>query len=344
MGLLKVAVVGATGMVGREFLSIMKERSFPVADITLFASERSAGEFLEYDHKDIKVSLLSEDAIKNASFDIAFFSAGALVAKQFAPLFVKAGATVIDNSSAFRMEEDIPLIVPTVNGDELADCASPGIIANPNCSTIQLTHFLHIVDELYKLERVTVDTYQSVSGAGMKGIDELQKQTVSLLNGQGAGDIKAFPQRIAYNIIPHIGPFRSDGYSEEEMKVVRESRKILHLPDLKVDVTAARVPVFHGHSEAVTCLCAYAADLAVIRDEINEHPRLRLLDDPEELLYPTTVDIVGEDEIAIGRLRYGNGGEDEQVVQAWIVADNLRTGAALNAVMIAEKLQEVKRI
>ncbi|MCK5808767.1 aspartate-semialdehyde dehydrogenase [bacterium] len=342
MNLFKVAIVGAAGLVGREFLAILEERKFPIAELVLFGSENSSGEILEFRNKSIQIELLNEENIEKAGVDIAFFSAGALVSQQFSPSFVKSGATVIDNSSAFRMDAAVPLIVPTVNGELLDSFPASGIIANPNCSTIQLMDFLSIVNEIYALTRITVDTYQSVSGAGIKGIDELQKQTLSLLSGSGAGESAVFPQRIAYNVIPHIGAFRPNGQSEEEMKMVLESRKILQLPDLKVDVTTVRVPVFHGHSEAVTCHCEHAVDIDAIKDDIISHPRLKLLDDIDELLYPTTVDVVGKDAIAIGRLRYGNGGEDEHVLQAWVVADNLRTGAALNAIMIAERLVEAR--
>lgn len=342
MALLQVAIVGATGLVGREFIAVLEEREFPIAEILFFGSENSAGEILEFQGKDVEVQLLTEENIKKASVDIAFFSAGGIVSKQFAPLFVEQGATVIDNSSAFRMDDAVPLIVPKVNGDVLDSFPKRGIIANPNCSTIQMMHFLDIINDIYALKRITVSTYQSVSGAGMKGIDELQKQTLSLLSGGGPGEVSAFPQRIAYNVIPHIGAFLPDGQTEEEMKMVVESRKILQLPELMVDVTTVRVPVFHGHSEAVTCHCEDAIDIEVVRDEIRDNPRLQLADDIEELLYPTTVDVVGKDEISIGRLRYGNGGKDERVLQAWIVADNLRTGAALNAVMIAERLLEAR--
>lgn len=342
MTLLKVALVGATGLVGREFITVLEEREFPIAEILFFGSENSADEILEFQGNDIEVQLLTEKSIKKAAVDIAFFSAGGLVSKQFAPLFVKQGATVIDNSSAFRMDDAVPLIVPNVNGDILDSFPKCGIIANPNCSTIQIMHFLDIINEIYGLKRITVATYQSVSGAGMKGIDELQKQTLSLLSGNGAGKVSTFPQRIAYNVIPHIGAFLPDGQSEEEVKMAVESRKILQLPELMVDVTTVRVPVFHGHSEALTCHCEDAIDIEVVREEIRENTRLQLVDDIEELLYPTTIDVVGKDEIAIGRLRYGNGGKDEHVMQAWIVADNLRTGAALNAVMIAERLLEAR--
>lgn len=330
-----IAVVGATGAVGREFVSILEERDFPVGNLTLYASERSFGESIEFKKKEIDISVLTEKAVESDTSKIVFFSAGSLVAKQFAPLFAARGAIVIDNSSAFRMQKDVPLIVPEVNGKLLKKVKKGTIIANPNCSTIQMVPFLKILEELYGLQSVAVSTYQSVSGAGQKGIDELRTQVAALFAGKSITP-STFPQRIAFNVIPQIGLFYPDGYTEEEKKMINEPRKILDLPDLDIDVTTVRVPVFYAHAEALFVRLNNDADLEEIKDEIKSKKGLLLMDDVETLLYPTPADAAGTDNICIGRLRYGADGTDKKRINAWIAADNVRKGAALNGVQIAE--------
>ncbi len=337
MALYNVAVVGATGAVGREFVNLLEERKFPLAKLYLFASERSLGQSIEFNGRDLDVTPLTEENIKSLDIDFAFFSAGAIVATKFAPLFAEKGAVVIDNSSAFRMDDKIPLVVPEVNG-ELIEFAKKGtIIANPNCSTIQMVPFLQIVEELYGIESVVVSTYQSVSGAGQKGIDELREQVQRLFNAQGVTP-SVFPQRIAFNLIPQIGSFYPDGYTQEEKKMIYESRKILDLPELDIEVTTVRVPIFYAHAETVLVTLKHDADLGILRDEINEKLHLKLMDDIELIEYPTPADAGGENEIFIGRLRYGGDGRNKKRLHAWIVADNLKKGAALNGIQIAEKI------
>jgi len=310
-----------------------------VGELFPFASEKSIGKTVEFKRREFDVIPLTEDEINKRKIDIAFFSAGSVVSKEFAPKFQDMGTIVIDNSSAFRMEKDVPLIVPEVNG-ELLDKIEVGkgaVIANPNCSTIQMMPFLELLEEMYGLKSVVVSTYQSVSGAGNKGIDELRKQTTTLFSGSDVTP-SVFPQRIAFNLIPQIGPFYPDGYSEEEKKMINESRKILSLPALDIDVTTVRVPIFYGHAETVTVDLDGEADLTVIRNEIESTDGMTLMDDFETLLYPTPADAGGMDDIFIGRLRYGKGGTWQKRINAWIVADNVRKGAALNGIQIAEKI------
>jgi aspartate-semialdehyde dehydrogenase len=249
-----------------------------------------------------------------------------------APLFIKKGALVIDNSSAFRMDEEVPLVVPEVNGSILKKCSSR-IIANPNCSTIQLVPFLDIVEQLCGIESVFVSTYQSVSGAGKGGIEELRNQITALFSGKTAVQ-KVFPQRIAFNLIPQIGPFYPEGYCEEEVKMINETRKILSIENLDIDVTTVRVPTFFSHAETVVVNTKKSCSLEMLRKKINENFEMTLMDDPEELFYPTLVDSSGKNEVFIGRLR--NGRNNDKRVSAWIVADNVRKGAAYNAIRIAE--------
>lgn len=334
-----VTIVGATGLVGKEFLSILESRNFPVKTLTLFASERSEGETLRFKGKDIPVNKTSEENIRKNHCDFAFFSAGAVVSKQFAEVFSERGTTVIDNSSAFRMEKNIPLVVPEVNGKPFATERSPGIIANPNCSTIQMIPVLKMTDELFGLKSLVVSTYQSVSGSGMKGIDELSRQTSELFKGRGATP-STFPQRISFNTIPQIGPFYPDGYTSEERKMIEETRKILSMPDLPVDVTAVRVPVFYGHGETLTVFTEKDAAIDLFRKKLKGTPPLELMDDIENLEYPTPADAAGRDSIFVGRIRHGNGGQNKKSMNMWITADNVRIGAALNAIKIAEQFTE----
>jgi len=330
-----VAVVGATGAVGREILSLLEEREFPVKKLTPYASERSLGTTVEFKKEEILITPLTEQIAAATRHDLVFFCAGTPVSRQFAPIFARGGAIVIDKSAAFRMESEIPLIVPEVNGHLVKKLPKGRIVANPNCSTIQLVPYLKVLNDLYGLRSVVVSTYQSVSGAGQEGIEELRKQTADIFACREAKPT-VFTQRIAFNLIPHIDKFHADGYTEEEKKLINESRKILDLPELDIDCTAVRVPVFYGHAEAVTADLETPVDLAQLRDEISARPAFTLMDDFEQLSYPTPADAAGKDTIFVGRLRYGRAGTDRQRIVAWVVADNIRKGAALNGVQIAE--------
>jgi len=332
-----VAVVGATGVVGREILKILADRRFPVKRLTPYASERSLGEVVSFGEKDLSVTPLTDEVATRSCHDIVFFCAGTTVSLQFAPIFARNGAIVVDKSSAFRMEPDVPLVVPEVNGGLLAKVVRGSIVANPNCSTIQLVPYLALLDELFGVRSVVVATYQSVSGAGQQGIDALHGEATALFSCRTA-EPSAFPQRIAFNLLPHIDKFHADGYTEEEKKLINESRKILGKPDLDLDCTAVRVPVFFGHAEAVSADLAREADLAALRAAIAQRPAFALMDDFEELRYPTPADAAGRDEIFVGRLRYGRGGADRRRVNGWVVADNIRKGAALHGVQIAETI------
>ncbi|MCB0325389.1 MAG: aspartate-semialdehyde dehydrogenase [Bdellovibrionales bacterium] len=332
-----VAVVGATGAVGREMLAVLAERGFPVSELRPLASKRSAGSEIEYDDRTHTVEELTPSAFEG--IDIALFSAGGDISKEFAPHAVAAGAVVIDNSSAFRMDDAVPLTVPEVNADELRDhmqglAPKQGtIIANPNCSTIQLAVALKPLHDRAGLKRVVVSTYQSVSGAGQKGMDELWEQTVQLLN-QKAITPNKFPHQIAFNCLPHIDVFLENGYTKEEMKVVLESRKILGLPELPITCTAVRVPVFACHSESVNVETERPLSPEEARELLTESPGIVVLDAPGDNQYPMNFKLAGSDATYVGRIR-----KDESVAHGlnmWVVADNLRKGAALNAVQIAE--------
>ncbi|MGI6393152.1 MAG: aspartate-semialdehyde dehydrogenase [bacterium] len=329
-----LAIVGATGLVGQEFINILEERDFPIDQLFLFASEKSLGETVRFRRKEIDVVPLTKETATSKKIDIALFSAGSEVSLEFAKIFAEKGSFVIDNSSAFRMDNSVPLIVPEANGETLKSNNSK-IIANPNCSTIQLVGFLKIVNDLFGLKKVVVSTYQSVSGAGKKGIDELREQVGALFCGKSAHP-EVFPQRIAFNLIPHIGRFYSDGYCDEEVKVIDETRKILSLPTLDIDVTAVRVPTFFSHAESVNIELKKKCNLKLLREKVSESSEMVLLDDFEQLLYPTLLDSSGKNEVFIGRLRCGR--EDDKRISAWIVADNVKKGAAYNAVKIAEIL------
>ena len=328
-----VAVVGATGAVGEEMRTVLEERLFPVGELRLLASERSAGQFLEFRDERIRVGVLREDSFEN--IDIGLFSAGGSVSDKFAPLAVAAGAVVVDNTARFRMEPDIPLVVPEVNAQEIAQYKRRGIIANPNCSTIQMVVALKPIHEAARIKRVVVSTYQSVSGAGRMAMEELSQQTVALFDGKELVK-ERFPHQIAFNCIPHIDVFLEGGYTKEEMKMVNETRKILGEPSLRITATAVRVPVFCGHSESVNIETEEKLTAKDVKAILREAPGVLLCDEPENNVYPMAIDAVGKDATLVGRIR-----EDDSVpngINLWIVADNLRKGAALNAVQIAEIL------
>ncbi|MCY4612671.1 MAG: aspartate-semialdehyde dehydrogenase [Nitrospira sp.] len=326
-----VAVVGATGAVGTEMLSILEERKFPVEEVRPLASSKSAGGEVSFRGEDVTVKLLTRDSFQG--IDIALFSAGASVSKEYAPVAAKAGAVVIDNSSAWRMDPQVPLVVPEVNPHDLE--THQGIVANPNCSTIQMVVVLKPLHDHATITRVVVSTYQSVSGTGKEAMDELADQCRQLLS---FGDVKSkvYPHQIAFNCLPHIDEFESSGYTREEMKMVNETRKILGDRSIGVSATTVRVPVFVGHAESVNVETKKKLSAEETRAILSTAPGVQLYDDPSRGLYPLQVHSVGTDAVFVGRIR-----EDETIpkgLNLWVVADNLRKGAALNAVQIAEEL------
>jgi aspartate-semialdehyde dehydrogenase len=328
-----VAVVGATGAVGEQLREVLEERQFPVGELRLLASERSAGQFLPFQGRQIRVDVLNEDSFED--IDIGLFSAGGSVSAKFAPIAVAAGAVVVDNTAHFRMEPDIPLVVPEVNAKEIAKYKARGIIANPNCSTIQLVVALKPLHDAARIKRVVVSTYQSVSGAGKRAMEELSLQVEALFNGKEIAKEK-FPHQIAFNCIPHIDVFVDGGYTKEEWKMINETRKILGEPNLPVTATTVRVPVFCSHSESVNIETVVKLSAAETKQILREAPGVILADVPEENIYPMAIEAVGKDATYVGRIR-----EDNSVANGlnlWVVADNLRKGAALNAVQIAEIL------
>ena len=326
-----VAVVGATGMVGRKFIEILESRNFPIENIYFFASKRSAGKTLEFKASEILVEELKEDNIKNKKIDFALFSAGGDISKEFAPVFVKYGATVIDNSSAWRMNPEVPLVVPEVNAEDIK--WNNGIIANPNCSTIQALVALKPLHDKYKIKRIVYSTYQAVSGAGLSGFNDLK-------NGYTGEPPKKFTYAIAGNILPHIDVFLENGYTKEEMKMIDETKKMLHDDSLKITATTARVPVFHGHSESRNVELEKPFELEDIFEIYKNAEGIVLKDDVDNLVYPMPVDVAGHDEVYVGRIRrdfsLDNG------LNLWVVADNIRKGAALNAIQIAEHIIKSK--
>lgn len=329
-----VAVVGATGAVGETLLSILKERDFPVAELVPLASERSAGGTVAFGNREVTVENLAEYDFDG--IDIAFFSAGASVSREHAPRAAKAGAVVIDNTSEFRYRDDIPLVVAEVNPHAIAGYTTHGIIANPNCSTMQMLVALAPIHRAAGIERINVATYQSVSGAGRSGMEELGRQTAALLNFQEFEPAK-FQAQIAFNLIPQIDDFQDNGYTKEEMKMVWETRKILEDGAIQVNPTAVRVPVFYGHSEAVHVETRSKLTAAAARELLEDAPGVVVVDERRPGGYPTPVShAAGTDEVYVGRIR-----EDishPRGLDLWIVSDNIRKGAALNAVQVAEAL------
>jgi aspartate-semialdehyde dehydrogenase len=328
-----VAVVGATGAVGEQMREVLEEREFPIGELRLLASERSVGQLLPFQGKQLRVEVLNEGSFDG--IDIGLFSAGGSVSAKFAPVAVNAGAVVVDNTSVFRMDPDVPLVVPEVNAKEIAGYKNRGIIANPNCSTIQMVVALKPIHDAARIKRLVVSTYQSVSGAGRKAMDELSQQVAALFNGKEIEKNK-FPHQIAFNCIPHIDVFLENGYTKEEIKMIEETRKILGEPNLPVTATTVRVPVFCSHSESVNVETVVKLSAAETKRILRDAPGIILADAPEENIYPMAIDATGKDATYVGRVR-----EDNSVANGlnlWIVADNLRKGAALNAVQIAEIL------
>ena len=312
---------------------VLEEREFPVGELRLLASERSAGQFLPFRDQNLRVEILNRDSFKG--IDIGLFSAGGSVSAEFAPLAVAAGGVVVDNTSHFRMQPDIPLVVPEVNAKQIADYKNHGIVANPNCSTIQMVVALKPIHDAGRIKRVVVSTYQSVSGAGRRAMEELGQQVGALFNGREIKKEK-FPHQIAFNCIPHIDVFTDGGYTKEELKMINETRKILGEPSLAVTATTVRVPVFCSHSESVNIETEKKLTAADVKALLREAPGIIVADDPENNVYPMAIDATGKDATFVGRIR-----EDNSIpngLNLWVVADNLRKGAALNAVQIAEIL------
>ena len=321
-----VAIVGATGLVGQTFLKVLKERNFPVEKLYLYASARSAGKTVNFVGKDYTVIELKDENIKD-DIDVALFSAGGSMSKEYAPKFKAKGAIVVDNSSAWRMEKDIPLVVPEANPEALD--GHNGIIANPNCSTIQVMPVLKVLSDKYGLKRVIYSTYQAVAGSGQKGIDDLEAN----LKGEPS---KNYPYQIAFNLLPHIDSFLDNGYTKEEMKMVEETRKILGLPDLKVTATCVRVPVKMGHAVSVNVELEKSFDLKDVFKAFEEKEGVIVKDDVSKNVYPMPIEAEDTDEVYVGRIR-----RDESVengLNLWVVADNIRKGAATNTIQIAETL------
>jgi aspartate-semialdehyde dehydrogenase len=328
-----IAVAGATGAVGEQMLACLEERNFPVKSIKLLASSRSAGKIVRFNEAPVTVETLTEDSFKG--MDIALFSAGGGTSKQFAPFAAKDGCVVVDNSSAWRMDPDVPLVIPEVNPHAVAGYTRKGIIANPNCSTIQMVVALDPLHKKYKIKRIVVSTYQAVSGTGKKAIDELSDQTRAMLNFTECKN-KVYPHRIAFNCLPHIDSFLDNGYTKEEMKMVNETRKILEDDTIRITATTVRVPVFYSHSESVNIETCHPITAVDVKRLFENQPGVGLVDDPENNVYPLAIDAAGQDMTLVGRIR-----EDESVengINMWIVADNIRKGAATNAVQIAELL------
>jgi aspartate-semialdehyde dehydrogenase len=331
---LTIAVVGATGAVGTEVLRTLEERLFPVGDLRLFASERTAGELVDWRGGSVRVEKLDGDGF--AGVDVAFFCAGGAVSAEYAPQAVDAGAVVIDKSSHFRMDPDVPLVVPEVNAADLLE-RHRGIIASPNCTTIPIVVALKPIADAVGLARIVAASYQAVSGGGKRGIDALSRETFNLLNLRDAttdDESPIFPQRIAFNCIPQIDAFLEDGSTKEEAKVIAETRRVLHLETLPVAVTCVRVPTFYGHSVALTVELKQPLDAADARRLLREAPGVILCELGDEMPYPTAADVGGTDAVYVGRVR--NDPSHPRGLQLWVAADNVRKGAALNAVQIAE--------
>jgi len=330
----RVAVVGATGLVGQEFIKVLGQRNFPMSSILLLASDRSAGKKLFVNHREIEVEETTPESFKK--IDIALFSAGAETSRYFSPIAAQSGAVVVDNSSAFRMTPTVPLVVPEVNPEDIK--WHKGIIANPNCSTIQMVVALYPLHRVNPIKRIIVDTYQAVSGTGSAAVEELTTQAKQVLEGQAAIP-HVYPHQIAFNILPEIDVFLDNGYTKEEWKMVEETRKIMHADAIAISATCVRVPVFTGHSMAIHIEFSQPMSPDEAQRILAQAPGIKLLDDPTISLYPQPWSAAGTDEVFVGRIHRDASHPNGLVM--WVVADNLRKGAALNAVQIAEEM--VKR-
>jgi aspartate-semialdehyde dehydrogenase len=327
----RVAIVGATGMVGHEFIKVLEQRSFPMASVSLLASDRSAGKKLRVNHQEIQVKETGPESFREV--DIALFSAGSETSRYFSPIAAQSGAVVIDNSSAFRMDVSVPLVVPEVNAEDIQQ--HRGIIANPNCSTIQMVVVLNPLHKVNPIKRIIVDTYQAVSGTGVAAVEELRTQARQVLDGQPTIP-HVYPHQIAFNLLPEIDVFLDNNYTKEEWKLVEETRKIMHANKMAISATCVRVPIFVGHSEAVHAEFSRPMSPEEARRILTQAPGVKIVDDPGISLYPQPWPAAGSDEVFVGRIRQDaslpNG------LAMWVVADNLRKGAALNAVQIAEEM------
>ncbi|UCD90382.1 MAG: aspartate-semialdehyde dehydrogenase [Desulfobacterales bacterium] len=328
-----VIVAGATGAVGNQMITCLVERNFPVKSIRFLASGRSAGKKLGYKGDEVVVEELTEHSFKGA--DIAIFSAGGSTSQTFAPFAAKDGCVVVDNSSGWRMDPEVPLVVPEVNPHAIAQYTNKGIIANPNCSTIQMVVPLYPLHKKYGIKRIVVSTYQAVSGTGKEAVDELDNQTRAILNFKDF-EKKVYPHTIAFNCLPHIDAFMENGYTKEEMKMVNETRKIMEDDTIGVTATTVRVPVFYGHSESINIETKSNISAAEVKSILEKAPGVKVVDDPQNNIYPMALEAAGHDGVFVGRIR-----NDESIsngINMWIVADNIRKGAATNAVQIAEIL------
>lgn len=328
-----VAVVGATGAVGNEMINVLEQRGFPVNEIKLLASTRSAGTKLKFRGEEVAVELLTEDAFSGV--EIGLFSAGGSISEKFAPIAAREGCVVIDNTSAFRMDPQVPLVVPEVNAHAISQYTGKNIIANPNCSTIQMVVVLKPIHDVAGIKRVVVSTYQAVSGTGKEAIEELAQQTQAIFSQQEV-KVDVYPHQIAFNCLPHIDVFLENGYTKEEMKMVNETKKIMEDDSIRVTATTVRVPVFYGHSESVNIETEKKMTPQEVRNLLAKSPGVVVEDDPSLFKYPLATYSAGKDETFVGRIR-----EDESIetgINMWIVSDNIRKGAALNAVQIAEIL------
>ena len=332
----KVAVVGATGAVGDTMLKVLHERKFPISELIPLASERSAGQMVQFGRHDLEVIDLATFDFKGV--DIAFFTAGSAVSKQYAPIAAQAGCVVIDNTACFRYDDDIPLVIPEVNPEAIAQYTQRNIIANPNCSTIQMLVALKPIYDAVGINRINVATYQAVSGTGQKAIRELISQLSELLNGRSIKP-SVYPQQIAFNVLPHIDEFQDNGYTKEEMKMVWETRKIINDQEILVNPTAARVPELNGHSEAIHIELKAPMTAAAARSLLSKAPGVKVVDNVAKKQYPTALmDATGHDEVFVGRIR--NDISHPMGLNLWVVADNTRKGAATNAIQIAEILHQ----
>jgi len=335
-----VAVVGASGAVGEEILRVLEEIDFPLNKLVPLASSRSAGNKVEFHGKEIVIKELTETVFDEEEIDIALFSAGGSISAKYAPFAAKAGAVVIDNTSHFRMDADVPLVVPEVNPQDISGWQAKGIIANPNCSTIQMVQALKPLDEAYDLKRVDVSTYQATSGAGKLAMEELVKQMQDFFAFKLAdSEHKSFPHQIALNVIPQIDVFQDNGYTKEEIKMVNETKKIMH-KEIEVSATCVRVPVLRGHSETLTLTFDSAVDANEARQLLSKAPNIVVIDNPQASEYPMPAECVDHNETFVGRIRRDL--YRENVLHMFVVADNLRVGAATNAVRIAQKWVEMQ--
>lgn len=329
----RVAIVGATGLVGQEFIKVLEQRHFPIESISLFASDRSASKKMFVNHQEVEVKETTLESFRG--IDIALFSAGAEVSRYFSPIATQSGTVVIDNSSAFRMVSSVPLVVPEINVEDIK--WHRGIIANPNCSTIQMVVALYPLHKVNPIKRIIIATYQSVSGTGAAAIEELTQQAKQVLEGLSTIP-HVYPHQIAFNLLPELEVFLDNGYTKEEWKMVEETKKIMHADDIAISATCVRVPVFIGHGEAVHVEFSYAISADEARQILARAPGVKVLDDPVISLYPQPWSAAGTDEVFVGRIRQDVSHPRGLVM--WIVADNLRKGAALNAIQIAEEMMK----